>query len=139
VIDAVTALATNTTYGLPGYIQDAGLAALGLGPAFEEAVSAPFRRRRDLAVACLAASNRLRLVPSGGAMYVMVDVRATGLSGNRFAERLLEAEHIAVMPGESFGQAAAGHVRIALTVADDALAAALARLAAFAEGLPDAG
>ena len=62
----------------------------------------------------------------------MLDVRACGLSGTEFALRLLEAHHIAVMPGESFGQAAAGHVRVALTVEDAALVAALERIADFA-------
>ena len=51
-------------------------------------------------------------------MYVMVDIRATGMTGIEFAEALLEEHLVAVMPGESFGKAAAGHVRIALTVDD---------------------
>ena len=37
------------------------------------------------------------------------------------------------MPGESFGQAAAGHVRVAMTVNDAAFEAALRKLVAFAE------
>jgi arginine:pyruvate transaminase len=37
------------------------------------------------------------------------------------------------MPGESFGTAAAGHVRIALTLPDAAFAEAFARLVSFAE------
>ena len=36
------------------------------------------------------------------------------------------------MPGESFGRAAAGHVRVALTVEDSQLEAALVRLLALA-------
>jgi len=36
------------------------------------------------------------------------------------------------MPGESFGRAAAGHVRVALTVADDRFEDALRRLLDFA-------
>ena len=39
------------------------------------------------------------------------------------------------MPGESFGTAAAGHLRIALTVADADLATALGRIADLAETL----
>lgn len=68
-------------------------------------------------------------------MYMLLDIRATGLSGIDFAKSLLDAERIAVMPGESFGQAAAGHVRLALTTDDDNLAAALARLIEFARAL----
>jgi arginine:pyruvate transaminase len=68
-------------------------------------------------------------------MYVFLDIRATGMSGRAFARRLLEAERIAVMPGESFGPAAAGHLRVALTLGDAALADALGRLARFADRL----
>ena len=46
---------------------------------------------------------------------------------------LLAEEKIAVMPGESFGQAAAGHVRVAMTVEDAAYVDALARMIRFAE------
>ena len=48
------------------------------------------------------------------------------------------AEHIAVMPGESFGQSAAGHVRVAMTLEDSRFEAALRTLCAFAAGLAQA-
>lgn len=133
VVEAITNLATNTTYGVPGYIQDAALYALNLGPDFEAQIAAPFRRRRDIAMRVLAESNAIRVIPSSGAMYLMLDIRATGVTGNAFANALLDAEKIAVMPGESFGDASAGHLRVALTIADDLIEEALIRLAAFAD------
>ena len=135
VAEAITLLATNTTYGVPGFVQDAALFALRQGDGFEEAIAAPFRRRRLIAQRLLAGQNLVRLVPSSGAMFMMYDIRATGLSGTEFAFALLEAERIAVMPGESFGAAAAGHVRVAMTIADAAFEAALGRMLAFAAGL----
>ena len=68
-------------------------------------------------------------------MYLMLDIRATGLDGEGFANSLLDAHHIAVMPGESFGQAAAGHVRVAMTLDDAAFAAALRTLCDHAAAL----
>lgn len=133
VAEAVTTLATNTTYGVPAFIQDAALFALRQGPAFEAQIAAPFRRRREIALARLKDTNAVRAVPPQGAMYLMLDVRTTGLTGNAFAEALLEEERIAVMPGESFGTAAAGHVRVAMTIGDDAFDEAIGRLARFAE------
>jgi arginine:pyruvate transaminase len=135
VISAVTVLATNTTYGIPGYIQDAGLFALTQGAGFEASIAAPFARRREIAHRVLRASNSLRPIPADGGMFVMLDIRGTALSGTDFADRLLEEERIAVMPGESFGQAAAGHIRVAMTVEDAAFADALERLQRFAEGI----
>jgi arginine:pyruvate transaminase len=125
-------LATNTTYGVPGYIQDGADFALNQGDAVEEEVAAPFRRRRDLSMQVLAGQNVVRAVPAQGAMYIMLDIRATGMDGETFAYALLDAEHVAVMPGESFGKAAAGHVRVAMTIDDTRYAQALTRLIAFA-------
>ena len=128
-------LATNTTYGVPGYIQDGADFALNQGDAVEEEVAAPFRRRRDLSMQVLAGQNVVRAVPAQGAMYIMLDIRATGMDGETFAYALLDAEHVAVMPGESFGKAAAGHVRVAMTIDDTLYLDALTRLIGFATKL----
>ena len=134
---ALRELAIATTYGAPGFIQEAATFALTEGDAIEAEVTARYRRRRDLAVATLAGARGVRLSAPQGAMYVMLDIRPTGRSGTDFALGLLEAHDIAVMPGEGFGSAAAGHLRVSLTVEDAALAGALATLARYAEGLLD--
>ncbi|MGR3490628.1 MAG: pyridoxal phosphate-dependent aminotransferase [Shimia sp.] len=131
-ITHLTNLANHTTYGVPGYIQDAALFALNEGKALEAEVGAPFQRRRDTALRLLAEQNTVTAIPNGGAMYMMLDIRATGLSGTTFAEGLLDAHGIAVMPGESFGEAAAGHVRVAMTLEDNAFEDAFGQLLAFA-------
>ncbi len=121
-------LTTHTTYGVPGFIQDAGEYALKQGPELEDRIAAPFRRRHAEATRRLKARG-IAIVPSAASMYLMADIRPTGMTGEDFALRLLDTHHIAVMPGESFGQAASGHIRIALTVEDDRLYAALDTLA----------
>ncbi|MEM9524676.1 MAG: pyridoxal phosphate-dependent aminotransferase [Pseudomonadota bacterium] len=125
-------LATHTTYGVPGYIQDAALFALQQGRPLEEKIAAPFRRRRRLAHAILTGQNVVRPIPSMGAMYLMLDIRSTGMDGKTFASALLATHKIAVMPGESFGKAAAGHVRVAMTVEDGTFTSALKTLISFA-------
>ena len=128
-------LLTNTNYGVAGFTQCAALFALGLGEAFESEIGAPFQRRRALAQKALEGQNAIRLSQPSGAMYLMLDIRATGLSGDDFADRLLMERHIAVMPGESFGDAAAGHVRIAMTIPDAPFEAAIKEIAAFTASL----
>ncbi|TFL17050.1 pyridoxal phosphate-dependent aminotransferase [Jannaschia formosa] len=131
-IEAAGAAAVHTTYGVAGFVQAAALSALGLGEDFEAQVAAPFRARRD---ACLAAleGGPVGAVPSGGAMYLMLDIRAAGLPAPAFAERLLDERRIAVMPGDSFGRAAEGHLRIALTRPEADLTAAIREIAAMVE------
>lgn len=137
VIAHLINLATHTTYGVPGFIQDAASFALSAGHDLEEEIAAPFRRRRALAVEILATQNTIGLVPAQGAMYLMLDIRAAGLSGEAFANALLDTHAIAVMPGESFGTAAAGHVRVAMTIDDDRFAAALRTICDFAAVLAE--
>jgi len=117
-IARLAALAIHTTYGVPGFIQDAAQFALEQGTGMEQEIAAPFARRRAIALDILNRQNTIRALPPQGAMYMMLDIRATGQSGEEFAQSLLERHMIAVMPGESFGQAPAGHIRVALTVDD---------------------
>ncbi|MDG1448852.1 MAG: pyridoxal phosphate-dependent aminotransferase [Ascidiaceihabitans sp.] len=135
VIESLINLATHTTYGVAGFIQDASDFALNQGPAFEEDIAAPFRRRRALGQEILEHQSTVGLIPAQGAMYMMLDIRATGMSGEAFAYALLDAHHIAVMPGESFGAAAAGHIRVAMTIEDGAFVQALETLCEFADTL----
>ena len=134
VVDHLQNLSTHTTYGVAGFIQHAALHALSLGQGFETGIAEPFRRRREIALKCLSGSNAVKAIRPQGAMYIMLDIRSTGMSGEAFAEALLDQHHIAVMPGESFGEAAAGHLRVALTVNDDRFEKALTTLIQFAEG-----
>lgn len=128
-------LATTTTYGIPGFIQDAGQYALTEADAVEAAIAARYRQRAQAAMSAIGNTPGIRAVPPQGGMYLMLDIRETGLSGDAFAARLLDAERIATMPGESFGNAAAGHLRIALTMPEAALRDALGRIAEFAQSL----
>ncbi|MBS0124235.1 pyridoxal phosphate-dependent aminotransferase [Thetidibacter halocola] len=137
-IGSLIDLATCTTYGVPGYIQDAAVFALSQGESAEQAVAEPFHRRRQIILDALEKQDIVGVIPSQGAMYLMLDIRKTGLSGRDFAERLLDQHRIAVMPGESFGRSAAGHIRVALTVEDDRLWEAVHTLCDFAKGLADA-
>ncbi|WP_299699421.1 pyridoxal phosphate-dependent aminotransferase [uncultured Tateyamaria sp.] len=133
VIAHLITFATHTTYGVPGFIQDASVFALDQGPNFEAEIAAPFKRRRAIAQRVLSGQNTIGLIPAQGAMYLMLDIRATGMTGDDFANALLDEHHVAVMPGESFGQAAAGHVRVAMTIDDADFEQALRTLTAFAE------
>jgi len=71
--------------------------------------------------------------PQAG-MFIVLDVSGTGLDGEAFAWRLLEAG-VAVMPGSSFGDSGGKLVRLSLTVADEAVEEACRRIARFVESI----
>ena len=134
-IENMIDLATNTTYGVAGFVQDAALFALSQGEVFEEKIAASFKRRREIALSILQGFPNIPMIAPRGGMYLMLDVRKTGLSGIEFANRLLDERSIAVMPGESFGDSAAGHIRVAMTITDDRFGDALRGLCEYAESL----
>ena len=66
----------------------------------------------------------------------MLNVRVNRRSGEAFAKALLETHSIAVRQGESLGSVAAGHIRVAMTIANDLLIAALQTLRDLAMNAP---
>jgi len=122
-------------YGLPGFIQEAAIKALEVDDAVVSDARAVYRRRRDLVVQGLSAITDLDCrVPQAG-MFMLVDVRRTGLTSMDFAWQLFRATGVSVLDAQAFGASAEGFVRISFTVADDTLKDACQRIAGFVEGL----
>jgi arginine:pyruvate transaminase len=131
----VTRLLESMLFGSPPFVQDAGLAAL-TGPQDATAMMRDaYRARAHVILDGLADAPGVRCHPPEAGMFVLADVRATGLTGAEFAERLLDAEAVAITPTDTFGPSGAGHVRIALTVPEPVLAEACRRTSAFAASL----
>ena len=68
-------------------------------------------------------------------MFVLQDIRDTGLASEAFARELLTREQVAVLPCDGFGPSAAGHLRISLTAPEPRLAEAGRRIVGFARAL----
>jgi len=131
--ECVIDLFLTSAYGIALFIQRAMHAALAGGAEPEQAIADRYRRRRDHAVAALSTSSRLRIHPPDAAMYILIDLRHFVDDAERFAYALLAETGVAVMPGDSFGPSAAGHIRISLTADDDRLIEACTRIAGFAD------
>ncbi|WP_025130030.1 pyridoxal phosphate-dependent aminotransferase [Pseudomonas sp. PH1b] len=121
-------LALCMLYGLPDFVQNAAVVALSSDLPELVLMREEYRRRRDLVCAMLDECPGLRPVLPDGGMFVMVDVRQTGLAAQAFAERLLEEHGVSVLAGEAFGPSVAGHIRIALVLDCEHLADACRRI-----------
>lgn len=98
-------------------------------------MAARFANRAAMIARGLEGVAGLRVHSPEAGMFTMVDIRATGLSGEQFALDLLEAQGVAVMPGESFGAGMAGWLRLSLTQDDARTTEAIRRIALHAQGL----
>lgn len=70
-----------------------------------------------------------------GAFYVFPCIRSTGLTSEQFCEKLLYAEHVAVVPGTAFGESGEGFVRISYSYSIKHITEALRRIRRFIDGL----
>lgn len=66
-----------------------------------------------------------------GAFYVFPNIEITGMTSNEFCMKLLEAEHVAVVPGDAFGQSGEGHIRVSYSYSVNHLLEALKRIEHF--------
>ncbi|WP_324710806.1 pyridoxal phosphate-dependent aminotransferase [Pseudomonas citronellolis] len=128
-------LALCMLYGSPDFIQDAACTALEAQLPELETMREAYRQRRDLVLDCLADCVGLRALRPDGGMFVMVDIRPTGLSAQDFADLLLDRHGVSVLAGEAFGPSAAGHIRLGLVLGAEPLREACRRIALCAAEL----
>jgi arginine:pyruvate transaminase len=119
-------------FGGPAFIQDGALAALGSELPEVVALREAYRHRAGLLSRILADAPNCRVIPPEGGMFVLLDVRGTGLGSEGFARGLLARENVAVVPCDGFGSNAVGHLRIALTAPEPRLEEAGRRIVRFA-------
>ena len=122
-------------YGLPGFIQAAGLEAIAQYDAISSEMRAVYLARRNVAFAILSKAKNLRcLLPEAG-MFLMLGVQDTGLKPIDFCWQLYEATGISLLDASAFGSCAAGWIRLGFVIEERALEDACTRIAEFAANL----
>ena len=114
----------------PTMSQYAALEAIRSGEEHVERMCTEYDRRRRFLVNGLNTIGLPTFEPQG-AFYAFPQVDHLGLTSSDFAERLLEAERVAVVPGEAFGASGNGFVRACYAVSMEKLEQALERIERF--------
>jgi LL-diaminopimelate aminotransferase len=126
VVQALGQLKTNIDTGIFRPIQHAAIEALALPPEWIAERNLIYQRRRDLLV---AACQRLGLqVETPKASLYLWPKIPPGQTSKDYAFSLLDRVGVFVTPGTNFGPAGEGYLRLSLTVPDDRLDEAIARL-----------
>ncbi|WP_043536028.1 succinyldiaminopimelate transaminase [Actinomyces polynesiensis] len=117
---------------VPAPVQHAMAVAL-LDPEHADAQRRTYARRRELLLAAVDAAGLENDPDSVAGLYLWVrDPSATSPDSWALVDRLARLG-ILVAPGDFYGEAGRGRVRIALTATDERIAAAAARLSAAAQ------
>lgn len=135
LIAAMTKIHQYTALCASRQAQEAAIEALRVPDREVQAMVDDYDGRRRLIVSGL---NRIGLVchMPKGAFYAFPSIEGTGLSAQEFAERLLMEARVAVVPGDAFGPAGAGHIRCAYATSLPKIEEALDRMNGFLRSLP---
>ena len=129
--DRLLPVAETMLFGNQPFIADMTALAVSAPSEVARGMAQRFGRRAGMISQLLDGVAGLRVQRPEAGMFTVVDIRATGLSGEAFAEALLSEQKVAVMPGESFGAGLAGWIRISLTLDDALISEACARILRF--------
>ncbi len=123
-----------TVMSAPTVAQEAGIVALEDRDESVMMMVEEYDRRRRLIVPEL---NRIGLptFEPKGAFYAFPKVSVTGLDDETFATRLLQEEHVAIVPGNSFGAGGEGFCRCSYPTSYEKLEEALRRIERFVNRL----
>lgn len=94
-----------------------------------------FQKRRDYLYTAINNIKGLSCIKPAATFYLFVNIKDTGLDALTFAYKLLENQHVAVVPGIAYGEEYKDYVRIAYTMEIDVLKKAISRIEKFVSDL----
>jgi len=121
-----------TVMSAPSVSQLAALAAINVGAEHAEEMRLKYDRRRELIVSRLNEIGLETFLPQG-AFYAFPKITSTGLDDETFAQRLLEEQKVAVVPGSAFGAGGEGFVRCSYATQYEKIEQALDRIEKFVD------
>ena len=110
--------------------QLAALEAINNGDEYVNQMRDEYDRRRKLIVGGLNELGLPTFEPHG-AFYAFPNISNSGMTDEEFAQKLLEEEKVAVVPGSAFGAGGAGFVRCSYATAYEKIEEALRRIDHF--------
>ncbi len=126
VLDGLGQIKTNVDSGLFQAIQEAGVEALEGDQSSVEEMRRIYQRRRDTLVTGLLEIG-LKVESPKATFYVWVEV-PKGYTSAAFSAHILNKAGIVTTPGNGFGEAGEGYIRMALTMPEHRIAEAMERL-----------
>ncbi len=133
-IAAMTKIHQYTMLCTPITAQVAAIEALRRGEKNVELMTAEYNQRRRLILEGFRQMG-LECFEPKGAFYLFPSIKKTGLTSLQFAEQLLQAEKVALVPGDAFGESGEGFVRCSYATSTANIKEALVRIGRFVESL----
>lgn len=128
VVDKMRLLLETTSSCVPPFIQKAGVEALTGNFTEIENMIKIYKERRDYLVKELNLINGVSCILPEGAFYVFANIKKTGLTSKEFAFMALEKVGVGLLPGEDFGEAGEGYIRLCYATSMERIEEGIKRL-----------
>lgn len=136
VIEQMTKLHQFAIMSAPTNSQYAAIEALRNGDKDIEKMRDDYDMRRRYTVNAFREIGLDCFEPEG-AFYIFPCIKSTGLSSDEFCERLIMTKHVAVIPGNAFGECGEGFIRVSYCYSIDNIKEAVTRIGEFIKELAD--
>ena len=137
IIAMMTKLHQYCIMSAPTVAQYAAIEALKNGDNDIEHMRTEYDMRRRFVVGSFNEMG-LECFEPGGAFYCFPCIKSTGLTSEEFCTRLLHSKHVAIVPGDAFGDCGEGFVRVSYSYSLNHLTEAIGRIKEFLQELKDA-
>lgn len=131
IITAMTKLQENVAACAPLPSQYAAIEALGSTEDYSNDMVRIFTERKECIVKGIQSIDGLTCREPDATFYLMVDISSTSMNSVDFAIALLKAQHVAVVPGITYGKCCDHYVRIAFTRELDYIREGVKRIGEF--------
>ncbi|HEY62077.1 MAG TPA: aminotransferase class I/II-fold pyridoxal phosphate-dependent enzyme [Anaerolineae bacterium] len=130
IIQGLIRVHQYTVMAAPKVSQYAALEAVKVGEETVQKMVFQYDKRRRLIYTGLNELGLTTIKPQG-AFYAFPNIETFGFDDETFAQRLLEEERVAVVPGSAFGRGGEGFVRCSYATSYDKIKEALQRMGRF--------
>jgi len=127
IVDQILKIHSHSVTCATSFGQRGAIAALDGPQEIIKQMVVAYDRRRHLVADGLNAIPGVRCALPQGAFYALPDIRGTGLTSAECAEVLIAEGEVAVTPGNAFGEAGEGFIRLSFATSDAELTRAVAR------------
>lgn len=135
IVDNMPKLQEGIVSCVSHFVQDAAIEAIQNSSESVEYMRKEYARKRSIVIEEISKIDGLEYKASSGTFYAFVNIKASGMTSQEFAEKLVVNEQVLVVPGSAFGEMGEGYIRVVFAGSDDDLKEAFRRIKRFVDSL----
>ena len=128
IIEAANNVCGSVTFTICSFTQRLGIYAIRRRKEIQAGLREEYKKRMVYAYERFSKLKNVKLHYPEGTFYIFADIKDTGIDSMTMWDKILDEAHVLVLPGDGFGDAGKGYIRICCTVSVEQLKEAFDRM-----------